>query len=89
MEVPAVPRALMQAKNLHQQNFSYQKENQMKQLCIVLVCIVAMTMQLSAQNKPTLTTEKEKVSYIIGTDIAGNLKKQGIYIDPGASFSRT
>jgi FKBP-type peptidyl-prolyl cis-trans isomerase FklB len=58
----------------------------MKQLCIVLLCLVAMTIQLSAQKKPTLTTEKDKVSYIIGTEIAKNLKKQGIDIDPEFLF---
>jgi FKBP-type peptidyl-prolyl cis-trans isomerase FklB len=58
----------------------------MKQRCIVLLCIVALTIQLSAQTKPTLTTEKDKVSYIIGTDIAKNLKKQGIDIDPELLF---
>ncbi len=63
-----------------------QKENQMKQMCIVLLCIVALTIQLSAQTKPALTTEKDKVSYIIGTDIAKNLKKQGIDIDPELLF---
>ena len=58
----------------------------MKQMCIVLLCLVAMTFQISAQTKPTLTTEKDKVSYIIGTDIAKNLKKQGIDIDPEFLF---
>jgi FKBP-type peptidyl-prolyl cis-trans isomerase FklB len=58
----------------------------MKQMCIVLLCLVALTIQLSAQTKPALTTEKEKVSYIIGTDIAKNLKKQGIDIDPELLF---
>jgi FKBP-type peptidyl-prolyl cis-trans isomerase FklB len=58
----------------------------MKQSCIVLLCLVALTIQLSAQKKPTLTTEKDKVSYIIGTDIAKNLKKQGIDIDPELLF---
>ena len=58
----------------------------MKQSCIALLCLVALTIQLSAQKKPTLTTEKDKVSYIIGTDIAKNLKKQGIDIDPELLF---
>ena len=58
----------------------------MKQLCIVLLCLVVMTIQLSAQKKTTLKTEKDKVSYIIGTDIAKNLKKQGIDIDPDMLF---
>ena len=58
----------------------------MKQSCIALLCLVALTTQLSAQKKPTLTTEKDKVSYIIGTDIAKNLKKQGIDIDPELLF---
>ena len=58
----------------------------MKQSCIALLCLVALTTQLSAQKKPALTTEKDKVSYIIGTDIAKNLKKQGIDIDPAFLF---
>ena len=58
----------------------------MKQSCIALLCLVALTTQLSAQKKPTLTTEKDKISYIIGTDIAKNLKKQGIDIDPAFLF---
>ena len=58
----------------------------MKQFCIMLLCIVAMAIELSAQTKPVLTTEKDKVSYIIGTDIAKNLKKQGIDIDPELLF---
>ncbi len=58
----------------------------MKQMCIVLLCLVALTIQLSAQTKPALTTEKDKVSYINGTDIAKNLKKQGIDIDPELLF---
>ncbi len=58
----------------------------MKQLCIVLLCLVVMTIQLSAQKKTTLKTEKDKVSYIIGTDIAKNLKKQGIDIEPDMLF---
>ncbi len=67
-------------------NFSHQKENKMKKLCIALLCVVAMTTQLSAQTTPKLTTEKDKVSYIIGTDIARNLKKQGIDINPEPLF---
>jgi FKBP-type peptidyl-prolyl cis-trans isomerase FklB len=58
----------------------------MKQSCVALLCLIAFTTQLSAQKKPTLTTEKEKVSYIIGTDIAKNLKKQGIDIEPAILF---
>jgi FKBP-type peptidyl-prolyl cis-trans isomerase FklB len=58
----------------------------MKQMCIVLLCLAAMTIQLSAQKKGAPATQKEKVSYIIGTDIAKNLKKQGIDIDPDMLF---
>ncbi len=58
----------------------------MKQMCIVLLCLVAITIQLSAQKKLTLKTEKDKVSYIIGTDIAKNLKKQGIDVDSEILF---
>lgn len=55
-------------------------------MCIVLLCLVAITIQLSAQKKLTLKTEKDKVSYIIGTDIAKNLKKQGIDVDSEILF---
>ncbi len=58
----------------------------MKQICLALLFLVIMTIQASAQKKTTLTTEKDKVSYIIGTDIAKNLKKQGIDIDPELLF---
>ncbi|HTY12106.1 MAG TPA: FKBP-type peptidyl-prolyl cis-trans isomerase [Bacteroidota bacterium] len=57
----------------------------MKRMFLVLL-FAAMTLQLCAQTAPSLTTEKQKVSYIIGTDIARNLKKQGIDIDPETLF---
>lgn len=56
----------------------------MKQLWIVLLCLGVAVPQAAAQKKPTLKTQKEKVSYIIGTDIGKNMTKQGIDIDPEA-----
>lgn len=37
---------------------------------------------MSAQEKPALKNQKEKISYIIGVDIGNNLKRQSIDIDP-------
>ena len=48
----------------------------------VIVCLLAVTVQLTAQKKPKLGTQKDSVSYVIGTDIARNLKKQGIDVNP-------
>ena len=58
----------------------------MKRLCIVLFCLALVVPQLSAQKKTTLKTQKEKVSYIIGTDIGKNLKKQSIDVNPELLF---
>jgi len=58
----------------------------MKRLWIALFCIALVTIQLSAQKKPALKTQKDKVSYIIGTDIGKNLKKQSIDVNPDLLF---
>ncbi len=58
----------------------------MKRLWIAFFCFALVTIQLSAQKKTTLKTQKEKVSYIIGTDIGKNLKKQSIDVDPELLF---
>jgi FKBP-type peptidyl-prolyl cis-trans isomerase FklB len=38
--------------------------------------------QVNAQEKLVLKNQKEKVSYIIGTDIGSNLKRQSVDVDP-------
>jgi FKBP-type peptidyl-prolyl cis-trans isomerase FklB len=49
---------------------------------IVVLGILFLVSQVNAQEKLVLKNQKEKVSYIIGTDIGGNLKRQSIDIDP-------
>ena len=44
--------------------------------------ILFLVSQVNAEEKLILKNQKEKVSYIIGMDIGGNLKKQSIDIDP-------
>ena len=54
----------------------------MKLRVIVALGILFLVSQVNAQEKLVLKNQKEKVSYIIGTDIGGNLKRQSIDIDP-------
>jgi FKBP-type peptidyl-prolyl cis-trans isomerase FklB len=54
----------------------------MKLRVIVVLGILFLVSQVNAQEKLVLKNQKEKVSYIIGTDIGGNLKRQSINIDP-------
>jgi FKBP-type peptidyl-prolyl cis-trans isomerase FklB len=54
----------------------------MKSRVIVVLGILFLVSQVGAQEKLVLKNQKEKVSYIIGMDIGGNLKKQSIDIDP-------
>jgi FKBP-type peptidyl-prolyl cis-trans isomerase FklB len=49
---------------------------------IIVLGILFLVSQLNAQEKPVLKNQKEKVSYIIGMDIGGNLKRQSIDVDP-------
>jgi FKBP-type peptidyl-prolyl cis-trans isomerase FklB len=53
----------------------------MKLRTIVILGIFFLANQVIAQEKPALKNQKEKVSYIIGTDIGGNLKKQSVDVD--------
>jgi FKBP-type peptidyl-prolyl cis-trans isomerase FklB len=53
----------------------------MKSRVIVLFGILFLVSQVNAEEKLVLKNQKEKVSYIIGMDIGGNLKKQSIDID--------
>lgn len=55
----------------------------MKGKVIVVLGILFLTSQLSAQESLVLKSQKDKVSYIIGMDIGNNLKKQAIDIDSG------
>ena len=54
----------------------------MKLRVIVILGILFLVSQVNAQEKLVLKNQKEKVSYIIGADIGGNLKRQSIDIDP-------
>jgi FKBP-type peptidyl-prolyl cis-trans isomerase FklB len=54
----------------------------MKLKVIVALGILFLASQVNAQEKLVLKNQKEKVSYIIGTDIGGNLKRQSVDIDP-------
>jgi FKBP-type peptidyl-prolyl cis-trans isomerase FklB len=54
----------------------------MKSRVIVVLGILFLVSQVGAQEKLVLKNQKEKVSYMIGIDIGGNLKKQSIDIDP-------
>ena len=54
----------------------------MKLRMIVVLGILFLASQVNAQEKPVLKSQKEKVSYIIGADIGGNLKRQSVDVDP-------
>lgn len=54
----------------------------MKLKLIVILGILFLVSQVSAEEKLVLKNQKEKVSYIIGTNIGSNLKRQLIDIDP-------
>ena len=49
---------------------------------IVASIFILMAASAGAQETPTLKTQKEKISYIIGMDIGSNFKRQSIDIDP-------
>ncbi len=49
---------------------------------IVVLGILFLVSQVSAEEKLVLKNQKEKVSYIIGMDIGGKLKTQSVDIDP-------
>ena len=54
----------------------------MKLRVIIMLGILFLVSQVNAEEKLVLKNQKEKVSYIIGMDIGGNLKKQSIDMDP-------
>jgi FKBP-type peptidyl-prolyl cis-trans isomerase FklB len=54
----------------------------MRVVCCAVVGLALLAGSAFAEAPAELKTQKEKVSYIIGTDIGNNFKKQGIDIDP-------
>jgi FKBP-type peptidyl-prolyl cis-trans isomerase FklB len=55
---------------------------QMKFKLIVVLGILFLVSQVSAQEKLVLKDQKDKISYIVGMDIGNNLKKQSISVNP-------
>ncbi|MHC1745278.1 MAG: FKBP-type peptidyl-prolyl cis-trans isomerase [Syntrophobacteraceae bacterium] len=53
----------------------------MRLKCMVIIGILLFTAQVSAQETQMLKTQKEKVSYSLGADMAKNFKKLGVEID--------
>jgi len=49
---------------------------------IVASIFILMAVSSGAQETPTLKSQKEKISYIIGMDIGSNFKRQSIDVDP-------
>jgi len=49
---------------------------------VVFLAILFLTAKVNAEETPVLKTKKDKVSYMTGVDMARNLKRQGIEIDP-------
>ena len=56
----------------------------MKLRMIIILGILFLVSQVSAQEKSVLKNQKEKISYIIGMDIGNNLKKQSVDVDPNS-----
>jgi FKBP-type peptidyl-prolyl cis-trans isomerase FklB len=54
----------------------------MKLRLIAVLGVLFLVSQVYGQGKVVLKNQKEKVSYIIGMDIGGNLKRQLIDVDP-------
>ncbi|MGC2063630.1 MAG: FKBP-type peptidyl-prolyl cis-trans isomerase [Thermodesulfovibrionales bacterium] len=54
----------------------------MRVVCCTVVGLALLAGSAFADETFALKTQKEKVSYIIGTDIGNNFKKQGIDIEP-------
>ena len=56
----------------------------MKLQLVAVLGFVLLVSQVSAEEKPVLKDQKDKVSYSIGMDIGNNLKKQAIDVNPDA-----
>src|SRR4030066_834309 len=59
----------------------------MKLQLIAVLGFVLLVSQVSAEEKPVLKDQKDKVSYSIGMNIGNNLKKQAIDVNPDALVS--
>ena len=53
----------------------------MKLMLIVVLGLAALTPQVGAQETQDFKTQKEKMSYVVGAEIAKGLKGQGIEVD--------
>jgi FKBP-type peptidyl-prolyl cis-trans isomerase FklB len=54
----------------------------MKSRLVIIVCIVLAAIPAMAADKKELKTQKDKVSYAIGLDVANSLKKNELDVDP-------
>jgi len=59
----------------------------MKLRLIAVLGFVLLVSQVSAEEKPVLKEQKDKISYSIGMNIGNNLKKQAIDVNPDALVS--
>jgi FKBP-type peptidyl-prolyl cis-trans isomerase FklB len=53
----------------------------MKSLVTATLCLAIVVSCATAQKKTELKTQKDKVSYLIGREIGGNFKKQGVEVN--------
>ena len=53
----------------------------MKMICIMILGVGLLIAHVSAQETPILKTEREKVSYGVGVEMARNFQQQGIEVD--------
>lgn len=49
---------------------------------VAVLSVMLIATAVFAEDQPQLKDQKDKISYIIGMDIGGNLKKQSIEVDP-------
>ena len=54
----------------------------MKMKLVAIAISLAMSTAIAATDAPALNTEMDKLSYIIGSDLGKNFKRQGIEINP-------
>lgn len=49
---------------------------------LLVLGVLLLAAQISAEETPVLKTQQDKLNYAIGVNMVGNLKLQGIEIDP-------